>query len=191
METEDMKRLALVIAIALAFAPAVFAQNHGELGAFFDYTRLANTSTNFYGVGGRAGFNVAKHAQLEGEFAYDFQQNLNCSSINHGLTCTSANTALHIIHAAFGPKFQAGTKWFRPFFTVKGGLVNFSTSSSFPTQVGQIPHGGGTDAVFYPGGGVEIYAGPIGIRGEIGDEIWFNNGANHNLRIMVGPQIRF
>ena len=46
--------------VALALAPTVFAQNRtdGELGVFFNYTRLAHSSTNFYGIGGRVGFNV-------------------------------------------------------------------------------------------------------------------------------------
>lgn len=183
-----MKLHALVI--VLAFSPALFAQNGGEAGAFFNYTRLANTSTNFYGVGGRIGFNVAQHVQLEAEMAYDFQQNLNCSSVGNSFTCVTTNPTLHMIHGAFGPKFQVGTGAARAFFTLKGGLINFSTSNSFPTQIGTI-RGGDTNAVFYPGGGVELFAGPIGLRGEIGDEIWFNNGANHNLRIMVGPELRF
>jgi hypothetical protein len=185
-----MKLHALVIAFALAFSPGLLAQNSGEVGAFFDYTRLANVSTNFYGVGGRIAFNMAKNVQLEAEMAYDFQRDLDCNSIGHGVTCFSSNTTLHMIHGAFGPKFQVGTGAVRAFFTLKGGLLNFSTSSSFPTQIDTI-RGGDTNGVFYPGGGVELFAGRIGVRGEIGDEIWFNHGANHNLRITVGPQIRF
>jgi hypothetical protein len=95
-----------------------------------------------------------------------------------------------MIHGAFGPKFQVGSDAVRAFFTLKGGLLNFSTSNSFPTQIDTI-RGGDTDGVFYPGGGVELFAGRIGVRGEIGDEIWFSYGANHNLRITIGPQIRF
>ncbi len=186
----NMKLYTLVIAIALAFSPTLFAQNSGEAGAFFDYTRLAGVSTNFYGVGGRVGFNVASHVQLEAEMAYDFQQSLNCSSFGNSVTCASTNATLHMIHGAFGPKFQVGTGNIRGFFTLKGGILNFSTSNSFPTQISTI-HGGDTDGVLYPGGGIELFAGHFGVRGEIGDEIWFNNGANHNLRITVGPQFRF
>ena len=185
-----MKRFVLVIAIALMFAPVLFAADNGEVGAFFDYTRLSDFSTNFYGVGGRIGFKVASHVQLEAEMAYDFQQNLNCSSAFNSVTCFSTNTSLHMIHGAFGPKFQVGAGPVRVFFTLKGGMINFSTSSSFPAQISTI-RDGDTNAVFYPGGGVELFAGHLGVRGEIGDEIWFNNGANHNLRITVGPQLRF
>jgi hypothetical protein len=45
--------------------------------------------------------------------------------------------------------------------------------------------------VLYPGGGVEFFLGPIGIRMEVGDEIYFNDGAHNNLRATFGPQIRF
>ncbi len=49
----------------------------------------------------------------------------------------------------------------------------------------------GTNGLFYPAVGVEFFAGPIGLRGEIGDIMYFNNGANNNLRITFGPQLRF
>ena len=187
-----MKSFVLVLAVALSFSPALVAQNNGELGAFFNYTRLANSSTNFYGVGGRLGFNLSQHVQLEAEAAYDFQQNLNNDFFSkQGVTgVVITNATLHMIHGLFGPKLQIGTGAFRVFGTVKGGFVNFSTSSSFPTQA-RLVRDGDTDAVFYPGGGVEVYAGPVGIRAEIGDEIWFSNGANHNLRVTFGPQFRF
>ena len=130
--------------------------------------------------------------QLEAEAAYDFQQNVNSSFFsNNGVTgVVITNATLHMIHGLFGPQLQIGTGAFRVYGTVKGGLINFSTNASFPRQVSLI-RDGDTDAVFYPGGGVEIYAGSVGIRAEVGDEIWFSNGANHNLRITVGPQFRF
>lgn len=43
----------------------------------------------------------------------------------------------------------------------------------------------------YPGGGIEGFAGPFGIRLEAGDEVYFNNGANNNLRLELGPVFRF
>lgn len=45
--------------------------------------------------------------------------------------------------------------------------------------------------VLYAGGGLEGYAGPIGLRFDIGDEIYWRGGARHNLRISFGPHIRF
>jgi hypothetical protein len=44
---------------------------------------------------------------------------------------------------------------------------------------------------FYPGGGLEGHLGPVGLRLEAGDEMYFNHGAHHNLRMAFGPYIRF
>jgi hypothetical protein len=47
------------------------------------------------------------------------------------------------------------------------------------------------NAAIYPAGGVEAILGPVGLRFELGDEIYFNNGAHNNLRITFGPTLRF
>ena len=36
-------------------APSVYAQDHAAIGAYVDYFRLAQTDTNFAGLGGRFG----------------------------------------------------------------------------------------------------------------------------------------
>ena len=41
------------------------------------------------------------------------------------------------------------------------------------------------------GGGLEGPLGPVGIRFDIGDEMYFNSGTHNNLRIAFGPYIRF
>jgi len=43
----------------------------------------------------------------------------------------------------------------------------------------------------YPAGGIEGRLGPIGLRLDVGDEIYFNHGAHNNLRAAFGPYIRF
>jgi hypothetical protein len=95
-----------------------------------------------------------------------------------------------MLHGLFGPKFQVGTGAIRAFATVKGGFVNFSTNHNLASQFTGVTTGN-TDGVFYPGGGIEAYVGWLGIRAEVGDEIYFSNGANNNLRVTIGPQIRF
>jgi hypothetical protein len=50
---------------------------------------------------------------------------------------------------------------------------------------------GNTSAAIYPGLGVEGFAGPIGLRLEAGDEIYFKNGTHNNVRVTFGPTIRF
>jgi hypothetical protein len=47
------------------------------------------------------------------------------------------------------------------------------------------------NAAIYPAGGVEAILGPVGLRFELGDEIYFNNGGHNNLRITFGPTLRF
>jgi hypothetical protein len=47
------------------------------------------------------------------------------------------------------------------------------------------------NVAIYPGGGVEASLGPVGLRLELGDEIYFNKGAHNNLRITFGPILRF
>ena len=43
----------------------------------------------------------------------------------------------------------------------------------------------------YPAVGVEGHLGPIGIRLEAGDEIYYAGGTHHNPRAAFGPFIRF
>jgi hypothetical protein len=45
--------------------------------------------------------------------------------------------------------------------------------------------------VFYPGAGLEGHLGPLGLRLDAGDEMYFTGGTHHNLRMEFGPIIRF
>ncbi len=47
------------------------------------------------------------------------------------------------------------------------------------------------NAAIYPAAGVEASLGPVGLRFELGDEIYFNNGTHNNLRITFGPILKF
>lgn len=186
-----MKKLviALITVLALSMAPAMFAQDHGVIGVYADYVRLHHADdSNFWGLGGRAGFNLTPHVQLEGEINYDFAKDFSFTTTNGGVVSVS-NTSLRLLHGMFGPKFQTNGP-VRLYGTLKGGFLNFSTNSSLSNQFSGIGSGD-TNGVFYPAGGVELYAGWFGIRAEIGDLMYFDRGANHNLRFTVGPQIRF
>lgn len=198
-----MNRNLLGIALALcALVPTSLAQNrvsssntynHAEVGAFLNYTRLQNANnTNFFGLGGRVGFNMSSHVQFEAEGAYDFQRNVDSQvSLGNG-NFSSQRSGLRVAHFMAGPKFQVGgSSPIRVFVTAKGGLINFSRDRNFGNQVTNIPTSSGTNGVFYPGGGVEFYAGWLGLRFEAGDEIYFEHGWNHNLRVTAGPTIRF
>jgi len=191
-----MKRIALLVAVgALFLAPAVKAQDHVEVGAFVDYFRLHQTGTNFVGLGGRAAFNVVPHVQFEAEMAYDFSRAFTETFNNGTGTISTQNSNLKILHGLFGPKIQTGGP-VRVFITVKGGFADFRfdpRNASFANFVGSVDalRNDNLDGVLYPGGGLEAYLGPIGLRLDVGDEIIFVNGAQHNWKVTFGPVIHF
>ncbi len=199
-----MKRLAVLGALVLGFAltaPVAAAQNssaddknHGDFGVYFDYFRLNFAKLNLFGIGGRVGFNVHPAIAIEGEMSYDFERSSTATITSGGITNTFRSN-LRLIHGLFGPKIQTTKGPVRIFAVVKGGLLNFGvsgpvTGGSFANQIGTI-RDGDTNGVFYPGGGVEFNAGHIGLRLEAGDEMYWDNGVNHNFKFMGGPQIRF
>lgn len=194
-----MKRCVQFGIIALFCAvPAMWAQgssDHVEVGAFAEYFRLGDTSPqeNFVGVGGRAAVSVHPNIELEAEMAYDFRRNYT-QTFTNGVADESVTSHVRILHGLFGPKFQTGSGPFRVFATGKVGFENFSVTNDsatagFTNSVGLT--NGTTRFAIYPGGGFEAFTGPIGIRAEVGDDIYFFNGAHNNLRISLGPQFRF
>jgi hypothetical protein len=171
------------------------AQNEerGEFGIVADYTRLSHIDTNFHGIGGRLSFNVHPHFQFEGEMAYDFDQSFSVHTpCLNGSTCTQniVRASNHLWDGLFGPKLQTGGP-VKFFVTAKGGFLNFAGGNpSFVSQVGTFGSRA-TYGAFYPGVGLEGYLGRIGLQLDVGDEMYFNNGANHNVKVEFGPHIRF
>src|SRR5215469_11707456 len=96
-----MKRVVFGLVFAFAMmAPSVFAQDHdhGEVGVYGDYFRLSQLgNTNFMGVGGRVGFNVAPRVQLEGQMTYDFEQNFTAANFSTFST-TIVRSNLTLLH---------------------------------------------------------------------------------------------
>jgi hypothetical protein len=194
-----MKRcLGLFIASLFMAVPMLMAQEHSdhvEVGAFADWYRMSDPgpTKNFVGVGGRAAFALRPSVQMEADMAYDFRRNYT-NTFTDGVTTTLVHTSFRTLHGFFGPKFQTGSGPVRFFVTGKVGFDNFSVDNQnapagFVNQVGLT--NGATYFALYPGGGIEAFAGAIGVRAEIGDDIFFNNGAHNNLRVTFGPQFRF
>jgi hypothetical protein len=195
----------MVTALFFAAAPIVMAQgmsdhsDHVEVGVFADYFRFSATdpAKNFLGVGARAGFNLNRNVQLEGEMAYDFKRNFTNICSTNNVNCigsTTVNSSFRTLHGLFGPKLQTGSGPFRFFVTGKVGFDNFTVDNrnaptGFSSAVGL--DRGKTDFAVYPAAGIEGFAGPIGIRLEAGDEVYFDNGAHNNLKVTIGPQLRF
>lgn len=200
-----MKRVAALAILSLigvmptfVAAQSSFTENHVEVGAFADYLRFSTVSPaiNFVGLGGRVAFNVHPNVQLEAEMSYDFYRNYTTIFSNGGTT-SFATTRLRPLTGLFGPKFQAGSSGpVRVFVTGKVGFINFTNTTgpasgtSFTNSVNNVPYGD-THVAFYPGAGIEGFAGPIGLRLDIGDEIFLDNGTHNNLRVTFGPHFRF
>jgi hypothetical protein len=205
-----MKRFFFLVLATGALAPTMMtaarAQNHGEIGIFGDYFRLGETrgpslsgtgATAFGGVGARLSINATTRFQIEAEMNYDFAESFTEVFTSPSGTVTSFSTSsLRILHGMIGPKIQTGGGPLRAFLTVKGGgndfmfstaPVNFSTLTSSVSGL----RSSSVNGVLYPGGGLEAYLGPIGLRLDVGDEIYFEGGAHNNLRITFGPNIRF
>ena len=191
-----MRRMALLVLLgSAAMVPIASAQDHVAVGGFVDYFRLSQTDTNFAGVGGRLGFGVGHHLMLEAEMSYDFNK-VFTEDFTDGATLSVQRSNIRTLHGLFGPKVALGHSNFHPFITVKGGFLNTrfdaapATVGTFTSSVADL-RSKDVMGTLYPGGGLEGHLGPIGLRFDVGDEIYFNNGAHHNLRASFGPYIRF
>jgi len=200
-----MKRLLPLLLLVLIAAPGLFAQqgtyaesynDHGQVGVFGNFFRLNDGRINFLGIGARVGVNVTPYVPLEVESAYDFRQGFSSTTTNGTGTVTVTNSNLRVLHFMLGPKFQTNKGPVRLFVTAKGGFDNFMFSNA-PATFGTVGnafshlHAHALDATFYPGVGGEAFWGPVGFRVDVGDEIYFTNGPHNNLRIAIGPSLRF
>jgi hypothetical protein len=193
-----MKFLLLLGCVAL-LAPGLWAQefDHVNLGVYADYFRSNQTGTNMAGLGARAGVAVFRHVKLEAEMSYDFNQVFTEDFQNtSGGVVTFQDTGTRTLHGLFGPKVELGHTRVRPFVEVKGGFVRYlfdSRPASFDTFTSSVEglRSQNWNGVVMPGGGLEGRLGPVGLRLDLGDEMYFNHGTHHNLKVMFGPFIRF
>ena len=188
----------LLPAAALLFTQSLSAQSRVELGLFTDYLNISQTSTNNFGLGGRFGYRVHRNVMLEGELAYDYGINFDEAYRNIATGNVSAleHTSIGVTHGLFGPMFESSKGHLRPFATLKAGFVDFRLSPSLLpySDVASAILGLRTtnlNAALYPAAGAELSLGPVGLRLEAGDEIYFNQGAHNNLRITFGPIVKF
>ena len=191
-----MKRILPLFFLALmAMAPAALAQDHLDLGAYGDFFRLNDENINFGGLGARVSVNVDPWLQIEAEMTYDFARSFG-ETFSNGSTVSVVDSNVRLLHGLVGPKLQTNKGPVRLFITAKGGFVNFMFDNrppsfdTFTSSVGAL-RTNNVNGVFYPGAGGEAFLGPIGLRLDVGDEIYFRHSARNNLRISFGPTIRF
>lgn len=194
-----MRKSVFAIALLLLGMPLLCrAQQRVEAGPEIDYLNVSQTDTSNVGIGGRFGYRVHRHVMMEGELSYGYGVNFNevYRDITNGDTAAIERTSIGITDGLFGAMFQPVRGHLRPFATLKGGFIDFRLSPSL------VPYSGIVSSIFsirtsrvngalYPGAGAEATLGPVGLRLDAGDEIYFNRGAQNNLRIAFGPIVRF
>jgi hypothetical protein len=194
-----MRKLALILpTFFFLLSTFTFAQKRVEVGIFLDSLDISQTSTNNLGLGARLGVRVHHNVLFEGELAYDYGLNFDEAYRNviTGDISAIKRTSIGVTHGLFGPTLIRGGGHLHPFATLKAGFIDFRLSTSLLPYVDIVSpilnlRTSNLNAALYPGAGIEATLGPIGLRLEAGDEIYFNEGAHNNLRITFGPVIRF
>lgn len=195
---------AVVVFLLLPCIGTASAQSDGhvQVGAYGDYFRLQAAPRDLLGVGARAGWTLYhgqmwgwKHSlALEGELSYDFERSFT-ETYSRGIATSFSPSNTRALHGEFGPTLKFGNH-FQPFLTVKGGFLNVGFSTATPPQgftsaLTNLRNSNNGNAVLYPGAGFEWGWGPLGLRLDAGDLIYFNQGPQHNPSASFGPQFRF
>ncbi len=188
----------LTLLLLVVFLPDLHAQSRMEAGIFLDSLSISQTSTNNFGLGARFGYRIHPNVMLEGELAYDYGLNFDEAyrNVTNGNITAIESTSIGVTHGLIGPMLQPAHGHFRPFATVKAGFIDFRLSPSLLPYSNVVSSVFGLrtsnlNAAFYPAGGADVSLGPLGLRLEAGDEIYFNRGGHNNLRITFGPILRF
>jgi hypothetical protein len=191
-----MRKLTLLL--LAVFLSDLHAQSRMEAGIFLDSLSISQTSTDNFGLGARFGYPIHPNVLLEGELAYDYGLNFNEAyrNITNGNITAIESTSIGVTHGLIGPMLQLAHGHFRPFATLKAGFIDFRLSPSLLPYSNVVSSVFGlrtsnVNAALYPAGGAEASLGPVGLRLELGDEIYFNRGGHNNLRITFGPILRF
>jgi hypothetical protein len=187
--------LMLLAFLSVVAVPAARAQGAGEAGVFAHYFDFRQADTQLVGLGGRVSFNTSRSVQIEGEVGYDFTRAFTERYSDGTSSVNFVRTDARMLDGLIGPKFQT-TGRLRLFVTVKGGFTHFdfsNTAASIPGFTSELENlrSSNVNPAIYPGAGIEGYFGALGLRVDIGDEIYFASGSHHNLRITAGPVIRF
>lgn len=187
-----------VVLLLWGAASLLTAQSRAEAGLFLDYLSVSQTETDNVGLGARFGYRVHGGVMLEGELAYGYGVNFRevYRDLASGDVRAIERTSIGVTDGLFGPMFEPAHGHLRPFASLKAGFVDFRLSPSLLPYSGVVSSVLGIrtstlNAALYPAGGAEASLGPLGLRLEFGDAVYFNDGAHNNLRITFGPIVRF
>ncbi len=195
-----MGKVALTLAALLLGGSSSmgYAQSRIEAGLLLDYLSVSQTNTDNFGLGGRFGYRIHRNVMMEGELAYGYGVNFQdvYRNVTNGDITAIEQTSIGVTDGLFGPMLQPAHGHLRPFVTLKGGFIDFRLSPSlipYSSVVSTVLgiRTSSINAALYPGTGAEATLGPVGLRLEFGDAIYFNDGAHNNLRITFGPVLRF
>jgi hypothetical protein len=193
-----MRKLLLLVVCFAAFASVSQAQEDDKFqaGIFADYFRSGATGTNMFGLGGRAGIDLVPHVTLEGDLAFDFNRAFTNGFSYDGGGASFITSGVKTLDAFFGPRYTITHGRIRPFVELKAGFIDYmfnnvpvgstSTSNGIQNLLNQ-----NVNAALLAGGGVEGKVGPVGLRLDVADQMYFNHGAQQGLRVTFGPVIRF
>lgn len=190
--------LAFAVLLLCGSSSTLYAQGRVEAGLLVEYLSISQTNTSNVGLGGRLGFRIHRNLMMEGEVAYGYGVNFQEAyrNITNGDISAIERTTIGVTDGLFGPMLQPAHGHLRPLVTLKGGFIDFRLSpslipySSLASTVIGI-RTSSLNATLYPGAGAEAILGPVGLRLEFGDAIYFNDGPHNNLRISFGPILRF
>jgi hypothetical protein len=190
--------VAITALVLCGSSSALYAQDRVEAGLLLEYLSVSQASTDNFGLGGRFGYRVHQNVVVEGEFAYGYGINFQEAyrNVTNGDIVAVEQTSIGVTDGLFGAMLQPAHGHLRPLVTLKGGFIDFRLSPSLIPYSSVVSAALGIrttslNAALYPGGGAEAALGPVGLRLEFGDAIYFNDGAHNNLRITFGPIFRF
>jgi hypothetical protein len=115
-------------------------------------------------------------------------------TFSDGVSTEAVTSHLRTLHGFLGPKFRTGPGPFR--VSLQGRLDSRISASPIRmlAQALRTPWAlqlAARSSQSVRAGGFEALAGPIGVRAEIGDDIYFVNRSHNNMRIGLGAQFRF
>lgn len=193
-----MRKLLFLVVCFVALASVLRAQEDEKFqaGVFADYFRSGATGTNMFGLGGRLGVDLVPHVTLEGDMAFDFNRGFNNAFSYNGGGASFITSGVKTLDAFFGPRYTFTHGRIRPFVELKAGFIDYmfnnvpvgstSVSNGIQNLLNQ-----NINAALLTGGGVEGKVGPVALRFDVADQMYFNHGAQQGLRVTFGPLIRF